>query len=88
MDFTVEVSNEIYPKQVILEAKSAFANYADFVVVPIRVGVVSLTIKPFEKYEASSREIALSFLNYALGKLFKNPCYQAGWNKNVPFSFS
>ena len=23
-----------------------------------------------------------------LGKLFKNPCYQAGWNKNVPFSFS
>ncbi len=21
-------------------------------------------------------------------KLFKNPCYQAGWNKNVPFSFS
>ena len=22
------------------------------------------------------------------GKLFKNPCYQAGWNKNVPFSFS
>ena len=49
MDFTVEVSNEIYPKQVILEAKSAFANYADFVVVPIRVGVVSLTIKPFEK---------------------------------------
>lgn len=50
MDFTVEVSNEIYPKQVILEAKSAFANYADFVVVPIRVGVVSLTIKPFEKY--------------------------------------
>ena len=42
MDFTVEVSNEIYPKQVILEAKSAFANYADFVVVPIRVGVVSL----------------------------------------------
>ena len=46
--------------------KSAFANYADFVVVPIRVGVVSLTIKPFEKYEASSREIALSFLNYAL----------------------
>ena len=66
MDFTVEVSNEIYPKQVILEAKSAFANYADFVVVPIRVGVVSLTIKPFEKYEDSSREIALSFLNYAL----------------------
>lgn len=25
---------------------------------------------------------------FALGKLFKNPCYQAGWNKNVPFSFS
>ena len=68
MDFTVEVSNEIYPKQVILEAKSAFANYADFVVVPIRVGVVSLTIKPFEKYEASSREmVLLPSTSYRLG---------------------
>ena len=30
-----------------------------------------------------------SFLRIAPSwKLFKNPCYQAGWNKNVPFSFS
>ena len=57
MDFTVEVSNEIYPKQVILEAKSAFANYADFVVVPIRVGVVSLTIKPFENPKSRISEL-------------------------------
>ena len=27
-------------------------------------------------------------LSNILRKLFKNPCYQAGWNKNVPFSFS
>ncbi len=66
MDFTVEVSNDIYPKQVILEAKSAFSEYADFQVTPKKVGVVSLCVKPYKKYEENSREIALSFLNYAL----------------------
>ncbi len=66
MDFTVEVFNDIYPKPVILEAKSAFSDYADFQVIPTKPGVISLTVKPFAKYEANSREIALSFLNYAL----------------------
>ena len=32
--------------------------------------------------------LSVSTLILVLGKLFKNPCYQAGWNKNVPFSFS
>lgn len=66
MIFTVEISNDIYPKQIILEAKAAFCEYASFQVIPKEVGVVSLGIEPVEKYEANAREIIFSFLNYAL----------------------
>lgn len=66
MDFTVELSNKIYPKTIILEAKAAFSEYADFRIVPIRPETISLTIKPYIKYEQNSRDIVLSFINYVL----------------------
>lgn len=66
MNFTVEVSNDIYPKQVILEARTAFSEYANFSVAPKDVGVVTLTIMPMKKFEDDSKDIALSFMNYAL----------------------
>ena len=66
MDFSFEVSNDIYPKQIILDAKSVFSQYAEFQVTPTKVGTVSLAIKPLDKYSNSSKEIVLSFLNYIL----------------------
>ena len=49
--------------------------------------VFELTGIPYLYRKALGVHKKPSFLEW-LGKLFKNPCYQAGWNKNVPFSFS
>lgn len=66
MNFTTILSNDIYPKQVILESKLAFSDFADFSVTPVSAGKISLSIRPREEYEQQSREIILSFFNYAL----------------------
>ena len=44
--------------------------------------------KCYVRYQDKTNRQQFAWAKYGLGKLFKNPCYQAGWNKNVPFSFS
>lgn len=66
MNFSVEISNDIYPKRIVSEAKMAFKDYALFEVSLKDSGTICLKIVPLEKYAGDEREIVLSFLNYML----------------------
>lgn len=64
--YSVLLSNDIYPKQAVLDAKNAYANYAEFKIERTNSSTLKLIISPKPRYQSDAREICLEFLNYAL----------------------
>lgn len=63
----IHIDNAIYPKKAVIDAKAAFAPYADFQAVPDGGGIV-LTIKVKQAYISDRCQIFLEFMNYLLDR--------------------
>lgn len=64
--YSLTLDNSIYPKTAIFQAKTAYSKYASFVFAPKNSSEVIISITVKNEYLSQGREIALSFLNYAL----------------------
>ena len=66
----IDIDNSIYPKQAVLDAKTAFAPYADTRVVPTKHGVTLIfSVKP--NYDSERRQVFLEFMNYLLDRVIQ-----------------
>ena len=61
-----EISNLIYSKRDLAEARQAFAKFLDVKVVPVSYGRVSLSVGVLAAFQNQEREIVLEFFNYLL----------------------
>ena len=61
-----EISNLIYSKSDLAEARQAFAKFLDVKVVPVSYGRVSLSVGVLSAFQNQEREIVLEFFNYLL----------------------
>lgn len=61
-----EISNLIYSKRDLAEARQAFAKFLDVKVVPVSYGRVSLSVGVLSAFQNQEREIVLEFFNYLL----------------------
>lgn len=66
--YSCKLSNDIYAKQAIFEARMAFENYASIKITPIESNNISITISPKQQFIKDSRQICFEFLNYALDR--------------------
>lgn len=68
MDIVRVIDHGIYPRKAISEARAAYKDYCAVRVEPLPSDRARLTITVLPKHAADSREVVLSFLNYALDK--------------------
>jgi len=68
MDIVRVIDHGIYPRKAVNEARTAYLDYCTVRVEPLPGDCARLTISVLPKHAADSREVVLSFLNYALDK--------------------
>jgi hypothetical protein len=68
MDIVRVIDHGIYPRKAIGEARAAYKDYCAVRVEPLPSDSACLTISVLPKHAPESREVVLSFLNYALDK--------------------
>jgi len=67
-DFVRVIDHGIYPRKAISDARAAYKDYCAVRVEPLPDDCARLTIAVLPKHATESREVVLSFLNYALDK--------------------
>ncbi len=67
-DVTLPISNDLYVKTAVLEAKGKFAQYLRLELKPQNNGAVAAVFSVSEKYANDEREIILECLNYMLDR--------------------
>lgn len=65
---TLPISNDLYAKAAVLEAKSKFSQYLRLELKPNSNGLVSAVFNVSEEYVSDGREIILECLNYMLDR--------------------
>lgn len=68
MDTIRVIDHALYPRKAISDARAAYKGYCTVRVEPLAGDCARLTISVLPKHVADSREVTLSFLNYALDK--------------------
>lgn len=76
--YTREISNSIYTKKDLAEARQAFVKYLSVQVLPVSKGRVLLTIKVKSEYLSQEREVILEFFNYLM-----DTSIQRDWGETV-----
>ena len=62
------IDHRIYPRKALTEARQAYKDFCQFRVTPITSDRVRLSISVLPAHQDASREVVLSFLNFALDK--------------------
>lgn len=66
--YVLDVCNELYPKEAVFDARSAFTSYLTVRIQPEGRNIARLTLRIEPKYQKESRQIVLEFLNYLLDR--------------------
>ncbi len=64
--YTKKISNFVFDKSDVRDARHAFLQYLDVQIKPCELNCVELSFRVHSEYESQSREVILEFFNYLI----------------------
>lgn len=69
---TIKISNKIYDKNAIIQAKNQFGSFAKVSITPLNRSEIEVNFQIKKSFSGQCREIINEFLNYSLDLSIKN----------------